>query len=56
MAKYSHNSPTEIIQEQIDSLVFEALDLGIEPDDIVKVVEQSISWGLKKLEKEEFEA
>jgi hypothetical protein len=56
MAKYTIEETTEdVVLKEIDHNVFEALDLGIDPQEIQKQVEESIAWGLKQLDKEEFD-
>ena len=56
MAKYIDHSLEDGISKQIDEAVFEAVDLGIRPLDIKKLVEESIAWAVKELDKEHFEA
>jgi hypothetical protein len=56
MASYSDPTPEQQVKDDIDRTVIEALDLGLDPIDINRLVEESIAWAIKELEKEEFEA
>ena len=56
MAKYVDYSPEDSVFNQINQGIFEAVDLGIEPDEIQKLVEEAIAWSVKELDKEHFEA
>jgi hypothetical protein len=56
MAKFVDYSLEDGIANQIDKDIFEAIDLGIDPHELKKLVEESISWAVKELDKEHFEA
>ena len=55
MAKYVDYSLKDININEIDQAIFEAIDLGINPLELKKIVEESISWAVKELDKEFFE-
>jgi hypothetical protein len=54
MAKYNTYGEQHL-KKHVDDVVIEAIDLGLTPSEIDKMVEESIAWAVQELREEEFE-
>jgi len=56
MAKFFALTQEKEVLEDIEKIVVEALDIGMSPENINKIVQETLAWAMLELSKEEFEA